>query len=372
MKFNLIQIASIVAIIQALVIGLYFINSYKKTSLKNLIFAVLVSTYSILIICSLVLSSGVNRNFFLLAHILNQSAFLIGPLVYFYIKMQLTPNFNFERKHLIHLTPFIAATAYLAIKFYFVHFPITCRSNHILLGSLAFGHTFVYFFVSHRQLNKNGLVTTGLFSSINKNTLAWLPLLIYGCSFIWLSKLLFFIVWDISGFYRGCNEIINLHFLVIFLFFNTFLYFLLNFPKIFTPVEKYKNSILSHNAKHEYTSKLITYMENDRVYRNSLLSLKSLAKQLSIGERYLSQIINESFNENFYDFVNRYRIEESKEIIRAINGNPKTIISIAYDVGFNSKSTFNSAFKKNTGYTPKEYRKQFKEIGVYHSMLNTI
>ena len=109
---------------------------------------------------------------------------------------------------------------------------------------------------------------------------------------------------------------------------------------------------------------LISCMEEEKSYRDSLLSLKSLAKKISIGERYLSQIINEFYNENFYDFVNRYRIEESKEIIRTINGNPKTILSIAYDVGFNSKSTFNSAFKKNTGYTPKEYRQKHINVPV--------
>lgn len=364
MGFNLIQIASIVAIIQALMIGLYFIRISKNKSSKNYILSLLIFCYSVLILCSLILSSGINRNLFLLAHILNQSAFLIGPLVFFYIKMQLTPNFNFERKQLIHLIPYVAVTAYLTIKFFFFHFPVTCRSNHILLGSLTFVHTSIYFFVSYRKLYKNGLVSKSVFSSISKNSLSWLPLFIYGCTLIWLTKLLFFIIWDVSGYYNGCNEAINLHFLVLFLFFNTFLYFLLIKPNIFTPIEKYKYSILSDNAKQEYIKMLISCMEEEKSYRDSLLSLKSLAKKISIGERYLSQIINESYNENFYDFVNRYRIEESKEIIRTINGNPKTILSIAYDVGFNSKSTFNSAFKKYTGYTPKEYRQKHISVPV--------
>jgi AraC-like DNA-binding protein len=293
-----------------------------------------------------------------MAHILNQSVFLLGPLVFFYIKMQLAPRFKFKKKHLIHFIPYVAVTLYLAIKFYFVHFPITCRSNHIILGSLAFCHTLVYFFISYRRLYKNGLVSINLFSTLNKKTLAWLPIFIYGCSLIWLTKLLFFIVWDVSGYYRRCNEAINLHFLVLFLFFNTFLYFLLKKPNIFTPTEKYKYSILSDKEKQDYIKLLITCMEEEKSYRDSLLSLKSLAKKLSIGERYLSQIINESFNESFYDFVNRYRIEETKKVIKTMNGSPRTILSIAYEVGFNSKSTFNSAFKKNTGYTPKEYRQQ--------------
>jgi AraC-like DNA-binding protein len=368
MKFNLIQIASIVAIIQAVFIGLYFLNKNKKTSSKNILLGILVFTYSILILCSLILSSGISHSLFLVAHIFNQCAFLVGPLAYFYIKMQLTPNFILEKKLLAHLFPYAIATIYLTIKLYFIQIPITCRSNHLILGSLVFVHTFTYFYASHKLLYKKGLVSLSSFSSVNKNPLAWLPLLIYACTIIWISKLLFFIIWDISGYYNGCNEVINLHFLVLFLFFNTFLYFLLNYPKIFSPVEKYKSSILSDTAKHEYTKMLVCYMENEKAYQNSLLSLKVLAKQLSIGERFLSQIINESFNENFYDFVNRYRIEESKEIIRTMNGNSKTILSIAYDVGFNSKSTFNAAFKKNTGYTPKEYRALFMETSVCNSL----
>jgi AraC-like DNA-binding protein len=74
----------------------------------------------------------------------------------------------------------------------------------------------------------------------------------------------------------------------------------------------------------------------------------------------LSQVINESFHQNFYDFINTYRIEESK--IRLINpeSDKYKIISIAYDSGFSSKSSFYNAFRKNTGITPGEYLKKMK------------
>lgn len=262
----------------------------------------------------------------------------------------------------MHLIPFAAAIIYLTIKLYFIPIPITCRSNHVLLGSIAFAHTFIYFFSSNKELNNNRLDTISSSTLNNKKSLGWLPLFIYGCSVIWLTKLLFFIVWDISGYYRGCNEIINLHFLVVFLLFNTFLYFLLIKPQIFTPIEKYKYSILSDTAKQKYIKMLISLMEKEKAYRNPLISLNLLAKQLSIPSRHLSQLINETLNISFYDFINWYRIQDCVKYLSDSDNSQKTILEIAYEVGFNSKSTFNSSFTKFVGVTPKEFRKSNQEI----------
>ena len=76
-------------------------------------------------------------------------------------------------------------------------------------------------------------------------------------------------------------------------------------------------------------------------------------------EKHLSYIINDKFNLNFYDFINKYRIEESKQYLNK-SSNIKTVLEIAYKVGFNSKTTFNSAFKKYTDMTPSEFRKMNK------------
>jgi AraC-like DNA-binding protein len=72
----------------------------------------------------------------------------------------------------------------------------------------------------------------------------------------------------------------------------------------------------------------------------------------------LSQVINESFNQNFYDYINTYRIEESKRLLQNPESEKYKIISIAYDSGFSTKSAFYNAFRKNTGITPGEYQKK--------------
>ena len=77
----------------------------------------------------------------------------------------------------------------------------------------------------------------------------------------------------------------------------------------------------------------------------------------TISPYHISQVFNDCFNKNFYDFINLYRIEESKKLLRNPKNNEKTILEILYEAGFNSKSTFNALFKKHTGVTPTEYRK---------------
>lgn len=94
----------------------------------------------------------------------------------------------------------------------------------------------------------------------------------------------------------------------------------------------------------------------EKLYRNPELTLSDLASYLGTNPSLLSKIINRSFDKNFNDFVNQYRVLEVKEQL----SNPElahlTIMSLAYDAGFNSKATFNRAFKKFTGDNPRKYQ----------------
>jgi YesN/AraC family two-component response regulator len=98
-------------------------------------------------------------------------------------------------------------------------------------------------------------------------------------------------------------------------------------------------------------------METEKPFTYSSLKLNQLAKMIGTTPNYLSQVINEERDQNFYNFVNGYRIEEAKRMIQDPANEQVTLLSIAYDVGFNSKSAFNTAFKKYTGTTPSQFRK---------------
>jgi ligand-binding sensor domain-containing protein/AraC-like DNA-binding protein len=100
-------------------------------------------------------------------------------------------------------------------------------------------------------------------------------------------------------------------------------------------------------------------LEEKKIYRDDGLSLKSLSYQLNVSDRYLSQLINEKLNKSFFDLINFYRVEDAKQMLLAEVGEKRNILEIAFEVGFNTKSAFNRAFKKHTRMTPSQFREEF-------------
>lgn len=110
---------------------------------------------------------------------------------------------------------------------------------------------------------------------------------------------------------------------------------------------------MSKDVKH--LMELKTLMEEKKVYKDEGVSLKSLSHQLNIPDRYLSHLINERLKKSFFDLINHYRVEEAKKML-VVDNDRKNVLEIAYEVGFNTKSAFNRAFKKHTSMTPTQYR----------------
>ena len=99
-------------------------------------------------------------------------------------------------------------------------------------------------------------------------------------------------------------------------------------------------------------------MEEDKLYLNSDLTLNDLADFIKISPNYVSQVINEELNQNFFDFVNAYRVEEARKQLTDPAKNHLSVLGIAEESGFKAKSTFNKVFKELTDTTPSQYRKQ--------------
>jgi AraC-like DNA-binding protein len=119
-----------------------------------------------------------------------------------------------------------------------------------------------------------------------------------------------------------------------------------------------KKKLISNDKKEDLLGKLLHIMQTEKPFFDSNLSLFTLATKLNISAHALSFLINESFAENFNQYINRYRVEEAKKIILDPKQSHLSIIGIGFEVGFNSKSSFNSTFKKVTHLTPLEYKKQ--------------
>ncbi len=168
-----------------------------------------------------------------------------------------------------------------------------------------------------------------------------------------------------SSYFLGISSLSQDY--VVILFISIFVliisYFAFNYSAIFNgiPIEdvlpfvKYKKTGLSKNYSLELKDKLEVLMSNDKPHLNSELRLDNLAELLGISRHHASQIINEYFNSNFFDFINSHRIVEAIELLE-VRKKEVTLSEVGYLSGFNNTVSFNKAFKKNTGMTPSKFR----------------
>ncbi len=119
------------------------------------------------------------------------------------------------------------------------------------------------------------------------------------------------------------------------------------------PETKYQRSALNEQLAGNIVNKLHQAMTQDQLFLDAGLSLPKLAKHIATSPSYISQTLNETIGVNFFDYVNRYRVEAAK--IQLLNSEA-TVLDIAMNVGFNAKSSFYTAFKKETQLTPSQYR----------------
>lgn len=186
------------------------------------------------------------------------------------------------------------------------------------------------------------------FSYQHKVDLQWLRILVWGLAGIWI---LVFV----------SNETLLFGGVVVFIFLIGF--FGIRQVRIFSDGapdeeeerEKYSKSGLTEEKSDELYRALVRLMTEDALYRKNDLSVSDLADKLNVHANYLSQVINAREGMNFYDFVNKHRLEEFKRLISDPANHQLTLLALAFDCGFNSKSSFNRYFKKATGQTPSEF-----------------
>lgn len=121
---------------------------------------------------------------------------------------------------------------------------------------------------------------------------------------------------------------------------------------------KYQNSSLTPSASRSLLDRVLEYVEQEKPYLDNELRLSGLAGQLDISIHHLSQVINEQLGKSFSDFINAYRVEEAKRLLANPRYKDRYVIAIAYESGFNNKTSFNKAFKAHTGMSPSQYRRR--------------
>jgi AraC-like DNA-binding protein len=124
------------------------------------------------------------------------------------------------------------------------------------------------------------------------------------------------------------------------------------------PAAKYEKTSLSVEMKEIIRERLISHMEKDKPFLNNMFSLNHLSKIVSASPNHISRIINEDFNQSYFEFISCYRIHEACKYLLDPLYNDRTIEEISFLVGYNSKTAFNKTFKKITGITPLQFKKE--------------
>jgi AraC-like DNA-binding protein len=304
---------------------------------------------------------------------------LHGPFLYYYVLSLVFDKRQNYMKDLLHFIPFVLFNLYLLISSFNPGISerlniekVSPGDNPPLLFSFflittAFSGT-IYFLFTIRLFKKLDINIFNNFSNSANVDLFWIRKLVLVFGVIWTSLISVTVIHHIFHMFSMvfCTDGL---FLSLSVFVILIGYFGLKQKVIFSSEDiivskdetkiqsKYSGSRLSDSEAKQYTEKLTDYMKSAKPYLNPELSLPQLASELNISSHYLSQVINEQFNLNFFDFVNRYRIEAFKEKIRDHEFRNYSLLGIALECGFNSKSAFNRIFKQTTGLTPSQFKK---------------
>ncbi|MFQ5650524.1 MAG: helix-turn-helix domain-containing protein [bacterium] len=284
--------------------------------------------------------------------------FAAGPLLYLYVRSTLDKDFKFTIADLLHFIPFFV--------FHFGAFPdlFPGASDNITIQFLVWHlQPLVYAALLIRLLHNNALINKEQYPTDSKVSFRWMRNVFYSYGAIWLVKscvelALPYEVYSQKLYYIAASVVLTA--------FHVYIIAYLGFNRSESsaegdePVERYKGSRLSEKMSREYLHRLIHDMETEKSFTDPKLTLAVLASRLAINSRYLSQVINENLGQNFYDFVNGYRIEEAKRRLTDPEKDKYTIEAIAFEVGFNSKAAFYSTFKKQTKMTPSQFKEMSK------------
>jgi len=311
--------------------------------------------------------------------------FGVGPLHYFYTRSLIQPDFRISRRHGFHFFPMLL---YLGISL-----PAFLKSKTELIFTLqqieAAGHEYeslifnflislhfiFYMLLTLRRLRRYSQNIKTHFSGIEKIRLHWIrniSIIVIAVVFIFLFENILLV--------NGINfsNFFNLTSALFAVAVYALGYLGLSQTEVFsnpgiaasmthlaqirdeTPEagRRYEKSGLSPEKAKDYLSRLLDLMRTEKPYMNPDLTLTELAGQLGISAHNLSEVLNTQVNQNFFDFVNGYRVEAVRKVLADPTQKHLKILAIAFDAGFNSKTAFNTIFKKETGMTPSEFQKQ--------------
>lgn len=361
---------------QGLILAFILVNTKRLKKKSNFFLALLLLTLSILNFTSMFDYDVDEDTYQIFNYIPTVWVTMIPAATYFHLKYLINPTYQWKRSDWFFFVPFFIEFGHRLYRFvYFLSGNLYTHEENLsyfftsniyesvaIIGSLA---TLIYGITAlkkyEEQLYQN-------YSEVEDKSLSWLRrCLIFGLVLSALWGFLTIVDFDFNASYRTLA-------LVLLLGISMLIYYIgysmiIGQGLLETPVFAVANKELKDASNEaptttelsqktdEHLKKIIELFEKEKLYQDPALNMSMLSEKTGLSNGYLSQIINQKNNLNFFDFVNSYRVEDVKEKMTEVDYEHYTLLGLAQEAGFKSKSTFNSVFKKMTGKTPSEYRK---------------
>ena len=320
-----------------------------------------------------------------------QHLFFLGPLIYFYIQSLLNPNFKLSKTNFLHLIPGLLYLIYSIImvvtdklvlhKYYFLADGMD-RDFDTWYQHTGFVSMIFYFILSLKYYQKYQQLMQNLVSFADNLLFKWIKTFLIAFLIMQLLQVSFFLLgflFDLANYVGSwwyfLSFAIVMYYIAITGYSNAsvtsipFQFDSFQNQKVFLlpsheneiieeiDFETIKPSEIQSEEILQLKVRIISLFETEKLSQNAELTLTEIAKKLNTNISVISKAINQGFQMNFNDFVNQYRVQEVKKAFEKGEHKKTTLLGIAFDCGFNSKATFNRAFKKNTGFSPKEFLK---------------
>jgi len=365
--FNFRSILVFICILQGLIFaGLLTVRGVRQRSRADLWLAVLIVLLCSSLITPLIGFANVYDNNQWLTYFPFSIAYSYGLCVWFYTVNLTDSRHRFRRRDLLLFVP---TTVYLAYRLFLFSHSVEWKSwfddNYgdafgavIFVTEAVWNLTFLYLAIRHYRKYRVWLDAN--FSDTEKIKFDWLRNFLY----LFTAVVVLGAVFDFANSFVFRLSYIQYFYFEIVLALGTYYLAVAGYLRSRTieltfadepdAADEPRRQLLSDAEMARLRSRLLAVMSDERPYLDPSLTLTDLTRAVGVNSTVLSHLINKGFEKNFNDFINEYRINEVKSRLRATDD--ETMLAIAFESGFNSKATFNRAFKKFTGRTPREFQ----------------
>ncbi|MDE3057805.1 MAG: AraC family transcriptional regulator [Bacteroidota bacterium] len=365
---TIVRIIIFGGIVQGIFLTLVLTTRRNRNRKSSRMLAVLLAVISLSILHSALISDSAESSY----RIKEPLILLIGPLLLFYVKEATGVKVR-GAKNLLHVVPFLLF--FIAASLQWILGQASAYSEFLFQNSagvsismwaLIVAQYGFYWFSIVQVIHKNIPAIESEYSSIEGKTLSWLKIFlhVFGILLLLFAATVVFAVVH-SSHYSAVDTVVS--------FGLSCAVFVLGYEGLFqeeifssgsaieakeVKMKQATNRSRSNVEEEALAKKLAAYFEAEKPFLDETLTLTKLSAQIGIPRNQLSLVINSKFNANFYTFVNTFRVEEAKRLITDPKNKNFTILSLAFQAGFPSKSSFHDIFKKFTGMTPTEYQRK--------------